>query len=150
MKIKISLKIFLLSSFLSTFFDQITKFFIVNFLEKYDGNLNITSFFSLSLVKNKGIIFGFFSYEKAKIFIIFFSITAIFFILWILFLGKTEKYYQFSLGLIVGGIIGNLIDRIKNGYVIDFLNFHFWPVFNFADSFILIGIILFFIRYSRG
>ncbi|MCM8767636.1 MAG: signal peptidase II [Candidatus Omnitrophica bacterium] len=139
--------IFFIATFFAVFFDQITKFFVVNLMKKFDGNIDIVSFFSLTLVKNKGIVFGLFSNEKTKIFIIFFSLIAIFFITFYVF--KFENYRQFSLGLITGGIIGNLIDRIKYGYVIDFINFHFFPVFNFADTFVSIGIILFFLKYLR-
>ncbi|HOK57327.1 MAG TPA: signal peptidase II [bacterium] len=150
MKFRFFLKIFLTTSFLALFFDQITKSFIVRLLKKTDGNINITSFLSFTLIKNQGIVFGLFNNEKTRIFIIIFSFIAIFFIIFaILKLKKTEKYHQFSLGLIVGGTIGNLLDRIRFGYVIDFINFHFWPVFNFADAFISIGVILFFIKYLK-
>ena len=149
-KYKFFFHTFFITSFLTLFFDQITKYFIVKLLEKYNGNLDITPFFSLTFVKNQGIIFGLFCNEKTRIFIIFFSFIAIFFIfLAILKLKKTEKYHQFSLGLIVGGTTGNLIDRIKFGYVIDFINLHFWPVFNFADAFISIGVVLFLIKYLK-
>ncbi|MGB9677477.1 MAG: signal peptidase II [Candidatus Ratteibacteria bacterium] len=150
MKCKFFLNIFFITSFLTLFFDQITKFFIVKLLKNFDGNLNITSFFSFTFVKNQGIVFGLFSNEKTRILIIVLSFIAIFFIFFmILKLKKTNKYHQFSLGLIVGGTIGNLLDRIRLGYVIDFINFHFWPVFNFADTFISIGVILFFIKYLK-
>ncbi|MFN4226928.1 MAG: signal peptidase II [Candidatus Ratteibacteria bacterium] len=139
--------IFFITTFFVFFLDQITKSFVVNLLKKFDGNIDITSFFSLTFVKNKGIVFGLFSSEKTKIFIIIFSLIAIFSIFFIVF--KFEKYREFSLGLVTGGIIGNLIDRIKYGYVIDFINFHFFPVFNLADAFVTIGIILFFLRYLR-
>lgn len=150
MKYKFSFQTFFITLFSTLFFDQITKYFIVKFLKKFKGNLDITSFFSFTFVKNQGIIFGLFCNEKTRIFIIIFSFIAIFFIfLAILKLKKTDKYHQFSLGLIVGGTAGNLIDRIKFGYVIDFINLHFWPVFNFADTFISIGVILFLIKYLK-
>ena len=53
-----------------------------------------------------------------------------------------SKFLLFSLGLVEGGIIGNLIDRVRFGYVIDFLNFKVWPVFNFGDIFIVVGTFL--------
>jgi signal peptidase II len=142
---------FLLTSFFICIFDQITKWYFTKFLQKYDGNIDFFKFFSLTFVKNYGILFGFFNTEKIKLILILFSIFAIIFIFFYFKkFYRSEKYYQFSLGLIEGGIMGNLIDRIKNGYVIDFINFHFWPVFNFADSFIVIGIILFFIKQIRS
>jgi signal peptidase II len=142
---------FLLTSFFSCIFDQITKYYFTIFLERYNGNIDFFNFFSLTFVKNYGILFGFFNNDKGRFILILFSIFAITFIfLYSKRFTRAEKYHQFSLGLIEGGIMGNLIDRIKNGYVIDFINFHFWPVFNFADSFIVIGIILFFIKQLRS
>lgn len=151
MKNKHNLAPFFITFFLSFIFDQITKFFLKEFLEKNGGNVNIFKFFSFTFVKNYGIFFGFLNNEKIRFFLIFFSAVSIIFIFfYILKLEKKEKYNLFSLGLIEGGITGNLIDRVKYGYVIDFINFHFWPVFNFADSFIVIGIILFFIKQIRS
>ncbi|MCM8804123.1 MAG: signal peptidase II [Candidatus Omnitrophica bacterium] len=142
---------FFITFFLSLIFDRITKNFFKEFLEKNNGNFDVFNFFSFTLVKNYGIFFGFLSNEKIHFFLISFSIISIILIFfYILKLEKKEKYYLFSFGLIEGGITGNLIDRIKYGYVIDFINFHFWPVFNFADSFIVIGIILFFIKQLRS
>ncbi|MGC8977640.1 MAG: signal peptidase II, partial [Candidatus Ratteibacteria bacterium] len=133
--------------FLSLIFDQFTKTFIKNFLEKNNYNINFFNFFSLTLVKNYGIFFGFLNNPRLRIFLIIFSIVSVILIfIYVLRYEKREKYYQFTFGLIEGGITGNLIDRIKFGYVIDFINFHFWPVFNFADFFIVIGIILFFLK----
>jgi len=148
---KFSFLPFLFTSFFSCIFDQFTKFYFTILLQKHNGNIDFLNFFSLTLVKNYGILFGFFNNGKGRFFLILFSIFAIIFIFFYSKkIGRTERYDQFSLGLIEGGIMGNLIDRIKNGYVIDFINFHFWPVFNFADSFIVIGIILFFIKQVRS
>lgn len=149
-KNKINFLLFFSICFLSCLIDQISKFHFKRVLLKNNGNIDIFKFFSLTFVKNYGILFGFLNGENFRIFIIFFSLVAIFLIfLFVLRLKKLEPYYQFSLGLIEGGIIGNLIDRIRFGYVFDFINFHFWPVFNFADSFIMIGVILFFIKQIR-
>jgi len=148
---KISLFPFFLTSFFTCIFDQITKLYIITFLQKHNGNIELFNFLSLTFVKNYGVLFGFLNSEKIRFILILFSLFAIIFIfLYSKKFDKTEKFNQFSLGLIEGGIMGNLIDRIKNGYVVDFINFHFWPVFNFADSFIVIGIILFFIKQIRS
>ena len=56
----------------------------------------------------------------------------------------------FAIGFILGGAIGNLTDRIRFGYVVDFLDFRIWPVFNLADSFITIGVCLFLWLAFRG
>ncbi|MCM8772952.1 MAG: signal peptidase II [Candidatus Omnitrophica bacterium] len=150
MKNKINLFIFITTTLLSCFLDQITKNFFMKILEE-NGNIEIFKFLSFTLVKNYGIFFGLFNNDKIKVFMIAFSVLAVFLIpIYFLKTEKKEKIFQFSLGLIEGGILGNLIDRIKNGYVIDFINFHFWPVFNFADSFIVIGVIIFFLNQLRG
>ena len=60
------------------------------------------------------------------------------------------KSLQISFGLIEGGILGNLVDRIRIGAVIDFLDFHIWPVFNFADTFIVTGVFLLLFLQFRG
>jgi len=150
-KSKINLIHFFIISFTACIVDQISKKYLVKILLENGGNIDIFRFFSLTYVKNSGILFGFFSFDKIKIFLILFSLLAIFLIpLYFFKTKRSEKFLQISLGLMEGGILGNLIDRIKNGYVIDFINFHFWPVFNFADSFITIGIVLFFLKQLKG
>ena len=63
---------------------------------------------------------------------------------------NNEKLMQFSIGLLLGGTIGNLIDRTLYGYVIDFIDFRFWPVFNIADSAVTISVIfLVFVLWKR-
>lgn len=125
-------KYFLLG-FILVFFDQLTKFY---FTEKYFD----FGFFAFSYVKNYGISFGLFQGISNLIIIV--SFLALGF----LFYTRHEfKKHPVLLTLIVSGIIGNLIDRIFLGYVVDFINFKIWPVFNLADSFLVIGIILFII-----
>ncbi|MCM8818527.1 MAG: signal peptidase II [Candidatus Omnitrophica bacterium] len=149
MKNRFNFIIFFITFFFACLFDQLSKKIFADIL-KEKGTINVFKFFSFELVKNYGIVFGFLNNDKIKFFLIPFSIIVIFLIpLYILKTKKDEKFSQFSLGLVEGGIMGNLVDRIKNGYVVDFINFHFWPVFNLADSFITIGMILFFIKYFK-
>ncbi len=151
MKNRFSLILFFTISFIACVLDQITKNFFVKILERNNGNITVLNFLSLTLVKNYGIVFGLFNEQKINIFLIIFSLIVIFFIpLYLFKIEKIDRYSQISLALIEGGILGNLIDRIRNGYVVDFINFHFWPVFNFADSFIVVGIFLFFIKQLKG
>jgi len=135
------LKIFCITCFFSVFFDQISKHFILKTLK--NGEIEISRFFSFTLVKNKGVLFGLFNNSYMKIPIIVISFAVILAILmYALNVSAESKFLLFSLGLVEGGIIGNLIDRVRFSYVIDFLNFKVWPVFNFGDIFIVIGTFL--------
>lgn len=133
---------------LSVFIDQFSKYLIVSLLSS-TGSFSIFRYFSLTLVKNTGICFGVFNNLNLKNFIIVASLfIAAGIFLSLKKVGK-DKPTVISLGLIEGGILGNLIDRIRIGAVIDFINFHFWPVFNLADTFIVCGVITIVIRHWK-
>jgi signal peptidase II len=102
----------------------------------------INNIFHLTLVHNKGAAFGIFKSQTA-LFIIT-SLTAIIIISYKLKARAAGRLDIFvvSLGLILAGALGNLIDRLFFGYVVDFLDFRIWPVFNIADSAITVGAIL--------
>lgn len=108
----------------------------------------IESFFNLTYIRNSGAAFGIFADLDDSLrrpFLILFSLVAIGFILHLLRrLGAEEKATSIALVLILGGAVGNLIDRLFYGEVIDFFDFYWspfhWPAFNFADSFITIGV----------
>lgn len=135
-------KTFIFCAFFFGFLDQLSKYLIQQKLPEKEV-LPISRFFSLTSIKNRGVCFGLGGNLNITPLIIFFSFIAIVFILFHLALRKDAPFFfQFSTGLIVGGISGNLIDRIRFGAVIDFLDFHFWPVFNLADSFIVVGVFL--------
>ncbi len=119
--------------------DQLTKFIVTKTLLLHESVPVIRNVVHLTLVHNRGAAFGMF---KGQIFLfIFTSIVAIVLIYRNLKNARCNLY-GISLGLILAGAIGNLIDRIFFGYVIDFLDFRIWPVFNVADSAITIGAIL--------
>jgi len=108
--------------------------------------IEIFSFFSLVYVWNRGVSFGMFNQiENAQILlsILQFSI-AIVICFWLFF--NEKKNLVIPLGLIIGGALGNVVDRIRNGAVADFLDFHIWgyhwPAFNLADSCVFIGVVL--------
>jgi len=135
------LKIFYITCFFSVFSDQILKYFMLNILK--NGEIEVSRFFSITLVKNRGVLFGLFSNLYMRIPILILSLVVIVIILiYALNIITESKFLLFSLGLIEGGIISNLIDRVRYGYVIDFLNFKVWPVFNFGDIFIVVGTFL--------
>ncbi|MAP33474.1 MAG: signal peptidase II [Rickettsiales bacterium] len=125
--------------------DQVTKLAILgrDVVDIYP-EMEITSFLNLVLVQNKGISFGLFSrYEVGwLISILTIGIVVVLFI-WMRKLERAILALPFS--LIIGGAIGNLIDRLNYGFVVDFIDFHFfgwhWPAFNIADSAITVGVI---------
>lgn len=121
--------------------DQITKAIVITCLKYGESYLIINKIFYLTLVKNAGAAFGTFKNQAA--FFILVSIIAIIFI--VFFLSKKKVNLYLPLALILGGAIGNLIDRLRFGYVVDFLDFKVWPVFNVADSCISIGAFLLFL-----
>lgn len=127
--------------FYTLLIDQLTKFLAVSFLEE-KALVLIPGVFQLTLVKNPGAIFGL---PVTAPFI--FVATTLGFVLIIFFLSRQIPLVQVrlrtALALQVGGAIGNLIDRFRLGYVIDFLDFRVWPVFNLADVAIVAGVVLF-------
>ena len=134
------------------FVDQLSKFILNKTLSLSQSLPLINGVFHFTLVHNRGVAFGLLK-GKAPLFI-FTSLIAILLILMALKdkkahafdLGNKEarknRIYRISLILILAGGIGNLIDRIILGYVVDFLDFRIWPVFNLADSAITIGAVL--------
>ena len=128
--------------------DQASKIMMNQFL-LYGQSETITSYFNLVMVYNKGAAFSFLSDQPGwqRYFFTAVSVIASLFILWMLRRNPTQRLFCWSLALILGGAIGNLIDRIAYGHVIDFLDFHVggwhWPAFNVADSAITVGAILF-------
>ena len=128
--------------------DQASKIMMSQFL-LYGQSETITSYFNLMMVYNKGAAFSFLSDQPGwqRYFFTAVSVIASLFILWMLRRNPTQRLFCWSLALILGGAIGNLIDRIAYGHVIDFLDFHVggwhWPAFNVADSAITVGAILF-------
>ena len=126
--------------------DQWTKQLILSRFSLYESVTVLENFFHITYVRNKGAAFGIFADSAFRIpFFITVSTVAVVGILW--YLLKTEhhqKWFQAALSLIFAGAIGNLIDRIRFGEVIDFLDAHWyqhhWPAFNVADSAICIGV----------
>ncbi|MBW2976242.1 signal peptidase II [Candidatus Woesearchaeota archaeon] len=120
--------------------DQISKFFIKTHFQLNSSFPVIKNIFHLSRIHNFGAGFGILQNQKwILVFIALIVIGTVFY-----YLDKIkdkELFLQIIIGFILGGTIGNLIDRVIYGYVIDFLDFRIWPVFNIADSFACIGFI---------
>ena len=130
--------------------DQITKYFICKFLPLYSQIEVIGGFFNIVHVRNSGVAFGLFKrfgseYRLISMLVIFLIVIFLIFFL-VSQLKRGFTLQAFSLSLILGGAVGNLIDRVLIGEVIDFIDVHWaevyhWPAFNVADSAITVGII---------
>ncbi len=122
--------------------DQLTKFLVTKYLVLNKPVSLIKGIFYFTLVHNRGAAFGILKNQVP-----FFIVTSLAAIILIYFDLKENKdkqplIYNLSLSLILAGGLGNLVDRLFFGYVIDFFDFRIWPVFNVADSAITIGAIL--------
>ena len=127
------------------FFDRITKIFFSNNLALQESWPVIRNFFHMTLVHNTGIAFGLFK-NAGVVFIVIPAIAVILLGYNIYYYKNNEeklsRLYIVAFSLILGGAVGNLIDRILFGYVVDFIDFQVWPVFNIADSAITIGAVI--------
>lgn len=131
-------------SALIIFLDQFTKLWVSRSFA-YGENLAVTEFFNLVLVHNRGAAFSFLSgaggWQRW-----FFSVIAVLasgWMIWLLRKHRQDPLFCFALSLILGGALGNLIDRVAYGYVVDFLDFYWqmyhFPAFNVADSAVTCG-----------
>ncbi len=125
------------------FIDQLTKWLVVLKLKPIQDFPIIDKVFHLAYVENRGAAFGILQ-GRHLFFIIMTIIVMIFIMIYYFRLPSTRKYHWMRLALILlaGGAIGNLIDRIRLGYVVDFLYFKLidFPVFNFADICVVVGV----------
>ena len=132
--------------------DQISKSIISTYLNLGKTITIIKDFFYLRYINNTGASWGILS--NNKILLIIFSIVAIILIIRYINSFKKTKLNTLGFGFLLGGIIGNLCDRVFFGYVKDFLDFiifrYDFPVFNIADIFIVIGVILLIISIIKG
>ena len=119
--------------------DQVSKFFIT--ANKDILPIPKEGFFRIAYSTNEGMVFGLFANQAFLI-----TLTAIVGIAAILVYSRYPQanrlLVRIALGLLLGGAIGNLIDRIRFGEVVDFIDVGAWPVFNFADSAVVVGVIL--------
>ena len=134
--------------------DQLTKIMITQMFS-YGQSKPVTSFFNLVLAYNKGAAFSFLAAEGGWQRYLFsgIAIAAAAFIIYLLKRHAGQRLFCWALALVLGGAVGNLIDRIAYGHVIDFLDVHVagwhWPAFNIADSAICIGAAMFIIDELR-
>ena len=113
--------------------------------------------FNLTLVYNEGAAFSFVSDQggwQRWIFVILATVVTLVLMFWLSRLKQSERLIAIALGLIIGGALGNLIDRVLWGHVIDFIDLYYrqwhWPAFNVADSAITLGVVFIFVDALRG
>jgi signal peptidase II len=118
--------------------DQLTKAIVTNRLDLND-QLHIVGPFSIHHVTNSGIAFGLFASATSIVIVLTMLAVA-----WMLYFfarsGARHPVLPVALGLVIGGSVSNLIDRVRLGHVTDFLDFKYWPAFNLADTFIVVGV----------
>ena len=126
--------------------DQLSKWVILTVVMDPPQIIEVTKFFNLVLVGNRGVSFGLFASDAMWVqpaFASFASLVAVFLAVWMRC--AANRFLALSLGMVVGGALGNAIDRLWHGAVVDFLDFHVadyhWPAFNVADSAITIGVV---------
>ena len=141
--------ILILVSFLILVCDQTTKAWIVSRLRLGESTVLIPHYFSFTYVRNTGAAFGFLAHANPAFRVPFFITVPLLALLAIGFVFKKipvgDLKLSTSLSLIVGGALGNLIDRVKFGFVVDFMDFYWrdgahFPAFNVADSAICVGV----------
>ncbi|MCB0415668.1 MAG: signal peptidase II [Bdellovibrionales bacterium] len=137
--------------------DQLTKLYIHTNFSLSQSLTVIENYFNITYVRNRGAAFGFLSGSDPafrKIFFLSMPPIALIVILYFLHGVKQNDTLQiFALSSVFGGAIGNYIDRIRYGYVIDFLDFHYhghaWPAFNVADCAIVCGVTVLFLILAK-
>ncbi|MEP6892459.1 MAG: signal peptidase II [Gaiellaceae bacterium] len=125
--------------------DQITKHVVANALRP-DRSVQLVGLFSIEHVHNSGIAFGLFASRTSAVVVL----TGIAVAAMLVFFGRSAGRHRLlpvALGFVLGGSVSNLIDRIRLGYVTDFLHVRYWPAFNLADSFIVIGVAPLFVSF---
>ena len=132
-------------TFVVVFFDRLTKLFFSDLLAYGESLPIIRNVLHMTMVHNTGIAFGFFKGQGITFIII--PVVAVVLLVFNIYYYRQNnevlsRIYIIAFSLILGGAIGNLIDRIAYGHVIDFIDFRVWPVFNIADSWITIGAVL--------
>ena len=139
---------FLLPALVVVFLDQISKHFFWTLGKNFEV---IDGFFRITLVRNSGAAFG--MLQGGRVFLIAASVAASIFIMVLAErIAPEERARRFFLGMILGGALGNLVDRLYPGHVIDFIDMgiaaHRWPVYNLADTAVTVGGALLVINFA--
>jgi signal peptidase II len=136
--------------------DQLSKHLISSFMQ-WRESIELLPFFNLTLLHNTGAAFSFLAdaggWQRWFFTLIALGVSAAI-IVWLRRLPVSEKWQAAALALILGGALGNVIDRLRFGYVVDFLDFHYrqwhWPAFNVADAAITLGVMVLLLLVLKG
>lgn len=133
----------LLLGFAIALLDQVTKYAVRISFSVGESRTVLEGFFDLTYVRNSGAAWGMFGGQNASLTILSVVMLVVMLVFRRSFLSDTWEH-RVALGLMVGGIVGNLMDRLRLGWVTDFLDFHWrqyhWPAFNVADAAICVGV----------
>jgi signal peptidase II len=142
---------------LAAILDQLAKLWVVHVFAAAPGMrfFQVAPFFNVALTMNRGMSFGLFNTNAAMNAVVFTLIAAVIVAALLVWLKRTRDILlSLAIGLVIGGAVGNVIDRLTRGAVIDFLDFHIgawhWFVFNLADAAISVGVALMVIDGLRG
>ena len=130
--------------------DQWTKLLVVHRMVLYQSHEIVPGWFSLTYIQNRGAVFGFLASQnhwwRLPLFLVLAAVAVVLLALYYARSRPEQTLLRNALALVLGGAIGNVIDRLRLGYVVDFLDCywhgHHWPAFNLADSAITVGICL--------
>ncbi|HQR13223.1 MAG TPA: signal peptidase II [Nitrospira sp.] len=136
--------------------DQVTKVSVMETMRLHESIPVIANFFSITYIRNPGAAFGFLSSSSSSFRFVFFGLTSVFAVgllaMIMVRMPKEDWMGRLSVAGILGGAVGNLLDRLRYGEVIDFLDFYLngyhWPAFNVADSAITVGVVFLILHFA--
>jgi len=133
---------------ISVIIDQVTKYIVSHNMHFHQSIPVIKNVFHITNIRNSGMAFGLFRGAN-PVLIVISIIVIIFIIVFEKRITAKSVLERVCLGLILGGAVGNLIDRVLRGYITDFFDFRVFPIFNVADSSVFVGAVILFFIYVR-
>jgi signal peptidase II len=118
--------------------DRLSKWLVARYFTPGESVTVVPHIFLLTYVENPGGAFGILAHHRDQ-FVLLGMVLLVVMVAASFYLGRSNLVLNLALAFLTGGVMGNLVDRLHTGYVIDFLDFRVWPVFNLADTFICIG-----------
>ncbi len=144
----LGLRLFISIAFLALLADQVTKWIVVRTMYLHESIPMVPGVFSITRVHNSGIAFGLFP-GMPDLFMVITFVSMLIVVYFYLTVEPRSGWLTVGCSLILGGAMGNLLDRFRYEYVVDFLHFSFWPAFNVADSCVSTGVVLLLISFFR-